>query len=152
MASKQDKEGASERRLPFEPAKNTKKARATASQPQVQATTPNASQKAQIPEVVSKRMARRMALFCGVPTFIGLAAFPLSYLVVSKEWFELPVAAVLVTTLGLFGLGTIGLSYGVLSASWDEERLGSKLGWSEFTLNFGRLVEAWRAQRQHKKS
>lgn len=150
MASKQDKEETSER-LPFEPAKNPKKVRATAAnQTQVQATTP--STQTQIPEVVSKRMVRRMALLCGVPTSIGLLAFPLSYLVVSQEWFELPVAAVLITTLGLFGLGTIGLSYGVLSASWDEEQLGSKLGWSEFKLNFGRLVEAWRSQRRQKKS
>jgi len=96
-------------------------------------------------------MVRRMAVFCGVPTFLGLSTFPVSYLVVRQDWFNLPVGAVLVTTLSLFGLGVVGLSYGVISASWEEES-GSMLGWPEFKLNFGRMREAWRMQREQKKS
>ncbi|NCJ05102.1 DUF3464 family protein [Synechococcales cyanobacterium C] len=100
-----------------------------------------------IPEAVSQRMVKRMMLFCGLPTFLGLATFPLSYLVVSQGWVELPNVAVLLVSMGGFGLGVLGLSYGALSASWDEEVSGSALGWSEFRTNFGRVLESWRESR-----
>ncbi|MCY7381807.1 MAG: PAM68 family protein, partial [Microcoleus sp. CAN_BIN18] len=98
-----------------------------------------------IPEVVSIRMISRIALFCGVPTILGISTFFVSYLIVSKGLFELPNTAVLLVSMGCFGLGVLGLSYGVLSASWDEEASGSTLGWEEFNTNFGRMREAWRA-------
>jgi len=148
MASKSQEPANERHRLPFEPTKNPKKRPAT--QLPVKSDPPT-SREDKIPTVVSQRMVRRMALFCGVPTSLGLLAFPLSYLVVHEGWFSLPVGAVLLITLGLFGLGIVGLSYGVISASWEEES-GSTLGWSEFQLNFGRMREAWREQRQQKKS
>jgi hypothetical protein len=101
-----------------------------------------------IPKVVSNRMARRMALFCGVPTALGMATFIVSYVIISQGWFKLPNVAVVLVSMGFFGLGVLGLSYGVLSASWDEEIVGSKLGWQEFTRNWGRMVSAWRSSRQ----
>lgn len=141
-------------RLPFEPATNRKKtpkkppetpaiALNTDEKPQAQTTT-SSKQSQSIPEVVSKRMISRIALFCGVPTFLGVATFFVSYLVVTKGLFELPNTAVLLVSMGCFGLGVLGLSYGVLSASWDEEISGSSLGWQEFTTNFGRMRQAWR--------
>jgi hypothetical protein len=54
--------------------------------------------------------------------------------------------------MGFFGLGVVGLSYGMLSASWDEDQPGSKLGWREFKTNLGRLTAGWRSQREQKKS
>lgn len=98
-----------------------------------------------IPEIVSQRMVTRMAVCCGTPTLLGLMTFPLSYLVVHEGWFKLPNVAVVIASLGLFGLGAVGLSYGILSASWDEEEQGSWLGWREFRTNFGRVVESWQA-------
>jgi Photosynthesis affected mutant 68 len=103
-----------------------------------------------IPEQVSKRMVRRMALFCGIPTFLGLASFPTSYFMV-QQGIELPNVAVLLVSLGCLGLGVLGLSYGVLSASWDEEALGTALGWSEFQLNLGRTIEGWKEARNRSK-
>jgi Photosynthesis affected mutant 68 len=100
-----------------------------------------------IPDVVSRRMARRMALFCGIPSILGLSTFFVSYLVVTHNLLSLPNAAVVLVSMGFFGLGVLGLSYGVISASWDEEDPGSKLGWSEFKTNLGRLTEAWRSAR-----
>jgi hypothetical protein len=100
-----------------------------------------------IPEVVSKRMAKRMAIFCGVPTVLGLSTFPISYFVVFQNGIELPNVAVLLTSLGCLGLGVLGLSYGVLSASWDEALPGTKVGWQEFQLNCGRMVENFKAGR-----
>ncbi|GAB4275923.1 MAG: hypothetical protein Fur0025_00560 [Oscillatoriaceae cyanobacterium] len=101
-----------------------------------------------IPEVVSRRMLSRMAVLSGVPTSIGLFSFVIAYAIVSNGLMELPNSLVLLTSLGGFGLGVVGLSYGVLSASWDEEVPGSLLGWSEFTSNFARMRGAWRAAKR----
>jgi hypothetical protein len=98
-----------------------------------------------IPQVVSQRMARRMAFFCGIPSALGMATFVVSYFLVRNEILALPNVVVVLVSMGFFGLGVLGLSYGVISASWDEERLGSWVGWSEFTLNWGRLTAAWRS-------
>ena len=151
-------------RLPFEPASTRKKsakkapvaatsasdqpAKAVDSETQAKAGPSTANASTAIPEVVSRRMARRMGVFCGIPTSLGMVTFIVSYIVVSHEWFKLPNVAVVLVSMGFFGLGVLGLSYGVLSASWDEERVGTRLGWGEFTTNFGRLTESWRTAKK----
>lgn len=149
-------------RLPFEPNKNRKKPakqETSASQPVAKAeskknTTAKArsstSESMAIPQVVSQRMARRMAFFCGVPTTLGIATFFVCYWIVSHGWLKLPNVAVVLVSMGFFGLGVIGLTYGVLSASWEEEEPGSLLGASEFATNFGRMTAAWRSTQQSK--
>ncbi len=144
-------------RLPFEPASNRKKtpkkppeteAKLVTEEPKPEKqskATKTGPQAQSIPEVVSKRMISRIALFCGAPTILGISTFFVSYLIVSKSLFDLPNTAVLLVSMGCFGLGVLGLSYGVLSASWDEDNSGSTLGWEEFNTNFGRMREAWRA-------
>lgn len=101
-----------------------------------------------VPKVVSDRMVRRMTLFCGIPTVLAMATIVTSYIIFSYGRYKLPNVLVLLVSTGFFGLGVLGLSYGVISASWDEERVGSKLGWQEFTTNWGRLRSAWRSNRQ----
>lgn len=93
-------------------------------------------------------MIRRMAIAAGVPTGLGIASFFIFYWIMAQDLFELPPVAVLLVTMGLFGLGVVGLSYGILSASWDEGYVGSFIGWDEFKLNAGRLWESWRAARR----
>ena len=149
--------------LPFEPKQKNKKvkkqsttANSTSNNQNVTASN-SGSKKSdaslrEIPEEVSKRMIRRMALFSGIPTAMGISSFFIFYLIVSQEWFKIPNNLVLLVSLGLFGLGVLGLSYGVLSTSWDEERVGDWWGWEEFTLNFGRLTSAWRNTRQQSKN
>lgn len=145
-------------RLAFEPVKNRKKTPKKPAQAQVtnEAVEVNPAEKQpkasktkkqdqSIPEVVSKRMISRIAVFCGVPTLLGISTFFVSYLIVSKGLFDLPNTAVLLVSMGCFGLGVLGLSYGVLSASWDEEISGSVMGWEEFKTNFGRMREGWRS-------
>lgn len=154
MTSEPEKETSSAKeRLPFEPKKNRKKPAktqtvtsvATKKEDQPRST---AKQNAAIPEAVSQRMIRRMAVFCGIPTALGISTFVISYLVVSHAWMKLPNAAVVIGSIGFFGLGALGLSYGVLSASWDEESAGSWWGWEQFTLNLGRMTAAWRSSKQ----
>lgn len=128
--------------LPFEPSSNKKK-KAEAQ--------PGAfinDRSSGIPEVVSQRMGRRMAVFSGVPSFLGMATFVVSYYLVSQQHYELPNSAVLLVSLGFFGLGVVGLSYGLLSASWDPEQVGSLLGTEQFGLNFSRASDAFKEARR----
>ena len=99
-----------------------------------------------IPKEVSQRMLRRMAILSGSPVFLGVGIFFLSYYLKSRELVDFPPVAVLLVTMGCFGLGVLGLTYGVLSASWDSEP-GSLIGLSEFKLNFGRVMDARRASK-----
>jgi len=92
-----------------------------------------------------------MALYCGLPTALGISSFVVSYFAVSSG-VELPNTAVLLVSLGFFGLGVLGLSYGVLSASWDEGRPGGVLGFDEFRTNFRRMTSAWKEARQNRQS
>jgi hypothetical protein len=77
-----------------------------------------------------------------------MSTFVLSYLLVSRDILPLPNYAVVAVSMGFFGLGVLGLSYGVLSASWEEEIPGSLVGWTEFTTNLDRMTSAWRASRK----
>jgi Photosynthesis affected mutant 68 len=113
---------------------------------------PFTKQEMAIPQVVSQRMIRRVAAFCGVPTVLGISTLIVSYLLIIYAGIKLPPIAVLLVNMGLFGLGVLGITYGVLSASWDENRVGSLLGWSDFTTNWGRMVEVWRETRQKQKN
>jgi hypothetical protein len=103
-----------------------------------------------IPEAVSRRMVTRMVLLSGIPLLMALFTFVGSYFIITNEVFPLPNQAVLIVSLGFFGLSVIGVSYGIFSASWEEETTGSLLGWQEFTVNFGRTTEAWRSAKKNK--
>ncbi|NJK47598.1 DUF3464 family protein [Candidatus Gracilibacteria bacterium] len=144
-------------RLAFEPNQKKKK---TPKQPPIQpqkesGKTKNVARKKaterSIPESVSKRMIRRMAFFSGIPTGLAMSSFFVFYWIVSHEWLEIPASAVGAVTLGLFGLGVLGLSYGILSSSWDEDRDGGWIGAQEFKTNFGRMTAAWREAKEAEK-
>ncbi|KHG41607.1 MAG: DUF3464 family protein [Aphanizomenon flos-aquae KM1D3_PB] len=139
--------------LPFEPNKKRPKPAKTKTPPVLK--TEETQEKPQqqrryskqemaIPEIVSQRMVRRVAGFCGVPTALGISSLIVSYLLVTLADIQLPPIAVLLVNMGLFGLGVLGITYGVLSASWDEEKPGTFLGLDEFSTNWGRMTEVWR--------
>lgn len=48
---------------------------------------------------------------------------------------EYPIWVVYVTQALMFGGGLAGISYGILSTSWDPRREGSALGWTELQVN-----------------
>jgi hypothetical protein len=91
-----------------------------------------------IPPAVANRMARRVGIATGIPTVMGMATFIVSYVVVSRGILDIPPAATLVTSGGFFLLGLLGLSYGVLSASW-ETAAGTLLGFEQIGVNISRL-------------
>lgn len=147
-------------RLPFEPRNNKKKPEKTApaasSAPgakKSQSTTRNSRQNSNlsaIPDGVSKRMGRRMAVFCGTPSVLGMSSFFVFYWLKIKEIIELPAYIPFAVSFGCLGLGVVGLSYGLFSASWDEDRPGSTWGVEEFKLNLGRTRDAWKASKEAK--
>lgn len=100
-----------------------------------------------IPDAVASRMARRIALATGVPTLLGMAVFIASYLLVSRKLLDIPPSLTLLASGGCFLLGLVGLSYGVLSASW-EDGPGSLLGIEQIPLNLSRIKTSLRALRQ----
>ncbi|WP_414542436.1 PAM68 family protein [Nostoc sp. CCY0012] len=144
-------------RLPFEPKKKRQKPAKATNNPPVQPKViekpaskqpPFKKEEMAIPEVVSQRMIRRVAGFCGIPTALGITSLVVSYLLATYSDIKLPPIAVLLVNMGFFGIGVLGITYGVLSASWDEERPGSFIGLGEFGTNWGRMVEVWRETRQ----
>ena len=146
-------------RLPFEPRQKKKKplkkppvaVESSGAQTKNSTFDKNKAKGSAIPQAVSSRMIARMIVFAGVPTALGLSSFVIFYWVVRNQIFKVPTVAVLLVSMGLFGLGVLGLSYGLLSASWDEDRLGSWLGWQDFKTNFGRMTSAWGQARKEAK-
>ncbi len=146
-------------KLPFEPNKKRQKpAKQQKQQPVVKDQSqeqtiknpPFTKEEMAIPKVVSQRMIRRVAAFCGVPTLLGIATLVASYLLIVFADIKLPPIAVLLVNMGLFGLGVLGITYGVLSSSWEEDKDGSLLGLSEFSVNWERMTAVWRETRQNK--
>jgi hypothetical protein len=140
----------SRERLPFEPAKTRKKTPKKPSEPLVQGVQNDEPSKPDkesltIPETVSQRMIARIGIFSGVPTGMGILTFILSYFVVKNHLFPLANTAVVLVSMAFFGFGVLGLTYGALSSSWDEDIPGSVLGWQEFNTNWTRMRGAWRS-------
>lgn len=148
--------------LPFEPVKSRKKqGKKSSTSPKQQVTEKQNSPKNvnqnnvnknakrskeenSIPEVVSRRMITRMVLLSGTPLLLSVLTFVFSYYVIANDIFVLPNQAVLLVSTGFFGLSVVGLSYGLFSASWDEDKKGSLLGFQEVKTNFQRMKEAWK--------
>ena len=143
--------------LPFEPKKTPKVSQSAANKklksnykPQkapVSPKPPFTKEEMAVPKVVSDRMARRMVVFCGVPTVLGMVTLIGGYVGINYG-IKPPGVLVLLTSMGFLGLSVLGLTYGILSASWDEENAGSKLGIQEFAVNWGRMLAAWKSTRQ----
>lgn len=100
-----------------------------------------------IPDAVANRMVRRIAIATGTPTVLGMGVFVASYLLVSRGVLDIPPGLTLVGSGAFFLLGLLGLSYGVLSASW-EDAPGSLLGLEQIGVNIGRVRASVRAMRQ----
>ena len=99
-----------------------------------------------IPDAVAGRMARRIVIATGIPSVLGMGVFIGSYLLVSRGVLDIPPVVTLVASGSCFLLGLLGLSYGVLSASW-EDAPGSLIGSEQIVLNIGRLRQSVREMR-----
>ncbi|KAK9861580.1 hypothetical protein WJX84_000584 [Apatococcus fuscideae] len=101
----------------------------------------------EVPEEVNARVLQRILIFAGVPVFTGILLLPLIvYLKTVQKW-EIPNWAVLIVQTSTFGAGFFGISYGALSASWEPNREGSKLGFTEFKANLALALQDLRRRR-----
>lgn len=105
-----------------------------------------------VPEVVTNRMLKRITFTVGIPFAIGIAFFGLYYYLKAVKKVDIPEWLPLFTSFLTFGSSGAGITYGVLSASWDPKREGSLLGWKEAQLNWPVLWETFRGKRDAGKS
>eukprot|EP00850_Spirogloea_muscicola_P021778 SM000261S09977 [mRNA] locus=s261:129618:129926:- [translate_table: standard] len=89
-----------------------------------------------MPEEVTNRILKRLSLTVAVPLVVGLSFFPLFWYLKVVRKVDLPEWLPLLTSLLTFGTAAAGISYGVLSTSWDPRREGTLLGWKETRANF----------------
>lgn len=125
--------------LPFEPKGSGKAVKPASGAPRQEA----------IPRYVADRMARRVAIFTGLPTVAGMGVFVGSYLLITNGIAEIAPGLTLAASGGFFLLGLVGLSFGVLSASWDSQP-GSILGVENLRPNLKRMRESIKASKQQK--
>tara|TARA_B100000700_G_scaffold282753_1_gene334506 strand:- start:89 stop:514 length:426 start_codon:yes stop_codon:yes gene_type:complete len=103
----------------------------------------NKSKNSGIPKYVANRMARRIAFTTGIPTLSGMGVFIGSYFLISKGIAEISPTLTLVSSAMCFLVGLLGLSYGILSASWDFNP-GSFLGFENVKPNIRRMKDAFK--------
>lgn len=83
---------------------------------------------------------------------VSLAILGVSYYIVLNRIFDLSGTVVLFASLAFLGLSVVGLSYGILSASWDEDRVGNWFGYADFQVNFDRMLSAYKASREARRN
>ena len=101
-----------------------------------------------IPKYVADRMARRILFTAGIPTIMGMSVFVISYIIVTKNIAEIPPSSTIAISAMFFLLGLAGLSFGILSASWDKEP-GSFFGIENIPLNIKRAKAAFKPATQN---
>jgi membrane-bound acyltransferase YfiQ involved in biofilm formation len=73
-----------------------------------------------VPEIVANRMISRIVFFFGIPVFGGLFMFVAAYFISKNYDMVIQPSIVAYATQVPFILGLIGISYAILSSSWDE--------------------------------
>ncbi len=101
-----------------------------------------------IPKYVADRMAKRIFFTAGIPTILGMSVFVVSYILVTKNIAEIPPSSTIAISALFFLLGLGGLSYGILSASWDKDP-GSFFGIENIPLNVERAKAAFKPASQN---
>ena len=101
-----------------------------------------------IPKYVADRMARRIFFAAGIPTIMGMSVFVISYIIVTRNIAEIPPSSTIAISALFFLLGLAGLSFGILSASWDKEP-GSFFGIENIPMNIQRAKAAFKPATQN---
>ena len=104
--------------------------------------------KSGIPKYVADRMARRIFFTAGIPTILGMSVFVVSYIIVTRNIAEIPPSSTIAISALFFLLGLAGLSFGILSASWDKEP-GSFFGIENIPMNIQRAKAAFKPATQN---
>ena len=105
------------------------------------------NKKSGIPSYVANRMARRIAFTTGLPTLSGMGVFIGSYYLISKGIADISPTLTLVSSAICFLFGLLGLSYGILSASWDPNP-GSFIGFENIKPNINRIKDVFKSSKK----
>ena len=114
---------------------------------EVKVTSKNKRNESGIPKYVANRMARRIVFTTGIPTISGMGVFIGSYFLISKGIADISPTVTLVSSAMCFLVGLLGLSYGILSASWDFNP-GSFLGFENIKPNINRMKDAFKSTKK----
>lgn len=102
-----------------------------------------------IPEQVAQRMGARMLPFVGIPLFGVMGVFIAFWYLATYQNMEFQPALVAFSTIGVLGVSLLGITYSVMSASWDPETEGSLLGIDEFKTNLGNIQDGLKRTREN---
>ena len=72
-------------------------------------------------QIVANRMLNRMIVFFGAPVFGGLTIFVGAFFYSKKYDIVIPPSIIAYATQAPFVLGLLGITYSILSSSWDPE-------------------------------
>ncbi|KAK9218302.1 hypothetical protein WN943_006939 [Citrus x changshan-huyou] len=81
-------------------------------------------------------MISRIGFTVGIPLLVGLLFFPFFYYLKVVLKIDVPSWLPVIVSFIFFGAGLLGVSYGIVSSSWDPLREGSLLGWNEAQRNW----------------
>jgi len=104
---------------------------------------------ATIPEKVAQRMTKRMIPFVGLPLFTVLATFVGFWYLATYGDLELQPTVVAYSTIAILIASLLGITYSVMSASWDPDVEGSALGVDEFQTNVNNIKEGLQRSTQN---
>lgn len=116
---------------------------------EVDAMLQDSSEGAVIPEKVAQRMGNRMLPFVGIPLFGSMAAFVGFWYMATYRDMEFQPALVAASTIVLLAVGLVGITYSIMSTSWDPDREGSLLGTDEFSKNVDNIKEGLSRSREN---
>ncbi|KIZ07329.1 hypothetical protein MNEG_0616, partial [Monoraphidium neglectum] len=76
-------------------------------------------------------MAKRVVSFVAAPVVGGVVALGAFWYLKVVAKVEYPLWLAYLGSTLMFGGGLLGITYGILSTSWDPRREGTALGWTE---------------------
>jgi len=102
-----------------------------------------------IPEKVAMRMGARMLPFVGIPLFGGMGAFVAFWYFATYKGLEFQPVIVASSTVFILVISLLGITYSVMSASWDPDDDGSSLGLAEFNVNIGNIMDGLKRTKEN---
>jgi Photosynthesis affected mutant 68 len=97
-----------------------------------------------IPDLVANRMLARMIPFFILPVAAGVGVFVYFFVLANRYDTGFEPGMVALATQAPFAISLLGITYAIISASWDPEVEGSKLGLAEFGMNMRNILEGLR--------
>lgn len=101
-----------------------------------------------LPEQISNRMLKRLLPFTFVPVLGGIALFGFFLYLAKNTEIDVPPAFVAFSTQVPFLAALAGISYSIMSTSWDPEVEGSFWGFTEFKANVLNLLDSLQKTRR----